>query len=553
MATFTGYRLTDINTAISPNRAPFLEFIDDDIRPGVMDPDTIPISPGDRSIGSVPFINKTVTGHYEGAYVEDFYNRILIEPVFINFGSVLSTQQQEITVFNGYLSSRTIEDITLNDFDINIIFQGDTTPDTYLPLEERIHTITITPDGPPAIDASIDYDWEGTSDDITVDFVGSRIILIPAVFRPNMRERLLWLNNVMVSRDGTEQRVRHREAPRQQFIFQAYFNRNDRNFIENLAYGRRGGQFGIPVWPESREGSSITAGDTVINVDTQYGDFRVDGIALAWESTRKFHAFQIDELTDTTITPFGEIPEDLDSPLIIPVRTVRFLSDPVRSTTGYDAVFSASVEVLDNIKLETTASPVQVNGEDFYDEEPLMVNMDGVPDRYNTRVDLIDYDTGVLTQITPWTYNRVDRQFQLVLEGLEDIWNFRLWLHRRAGRLVPFYMPTFENNFFILDRGILTDVLECQNDEYTSQSSTRDRLAVRKTDGTWVFREVLSSFVNVSGNDVITLDSALDFDYNELDFVSYLGLKRLSSDTFQITWLSNNVARVSVPVTEISS
>jgi hypothetical protein len=553
MATFAGYRLTEINTAVSPERAPFLGFIESAIFPSAIQPEVEFIGPGDRSIGTIPFISKTVTGYYEGSYVEDFYNRILIEPIFINFGSVLSTQESTIKVFNGYLTNRTLDNITLNNFDDNTFFIGDTPPDTYLPLEERTHIIQILPAGPPGIDASIDYDFEGTQDDITVAFTGTRIILLQFTFRPNLREKLLWSTDIMIARDGTEQRVRNRDAPRQQFLFQAYANKNDRNLVENLLYGRRGLQAALPVWTENRAGESITAGDTTINVSTLYGDFRVGSLALVWESSRKFHAFQIESLTDTTLTAPQAIPEDFASPLIMPIRTIRFLNDPTRNATGYDAVLSAAVEVTDNIKLDTSASAIQFNGEDFYDEEPLMISSDGVRDRYNTKVDLIDYTTGLVEQVVPWEYNRVTRQFRLVLEGLEDIWNFRLWLHRRSGRLVPFYMPTFENNLFIQDRGTLTDILTCQNDLYTSQASTRDKLAFRKTDGSWVFRTVLSSEVDEFGNDIITLDSALDFDYSELEFVSIMGLKRLSSDTFEMTWLSNNVAVVSVPITEISS
>lgn len=544
----------EIATGVSSNRPPWMASIDFAITGSATEGIVGALGEGIKTHVQ-PLVNPglTHTGYLAPSYKDVFYNRILIEPIFIDFGSVLSVQQQDILVFNAYLSNRTESNITLNDFDSNTTFIGDSTPSVYLPLEERVHSIIIAPDGPPNISASIEYDWQGTSDDITVDFIGTRIVLLRITYRAGVKENLLWLNNVMESRNGTEQRVRHRDAPRQQFAVQAYLNKDDRNLIENITYGRRGATFAIPVWTESRDGDPITAGDTLVNVSTLYGDFRLDGLALIWESSRKFHAFQIDAITDTSLTTDRGVPTDFDNPIIMPIRTARFLNDPTRNTTGYDGVFTGAFEVTDNIKLATSASAVQYNGEDFYDDIPLMSNTNGLPDTYNTRVDLLDYKTGIIELVAPWNYNRVNRQFELILDGLEEIWNFRLWLHRRAGRLVPFYMPTFENNLTIIDRGILTDVLTCRNDEYSGQSKPRENFAFRRSDNTWYFRNVISSAVNTLNQDSLVLDSALGFDYTELEFSSYMELKRLASDKIELTWLSNNVALVSLPITEISA
>lgn len=555
MTTSTGYLITDIITGVSSNpltRPTWYQSIDYDNHGSATTGEIEVLSPG-ASTFVLPTVSPdlTNTGYIAGSYRDVFYDRILIEPVFIDFGSVLSVQQQDILIFNAYLADRTLYNITLNDFDDNTTFVGDTTPTDYLPLEEKTHSIIIAPDGPPNIEASIDYDWESTSDDIRVNFIGTRIVLLRITFRSGVKESLIWLTNVMESRNGIEQRVRHRDAPRQQFAVQAYLNKDDRNLVENIMYGRRGTTFAIPVWTESREGSSITSEDTIINVNTLYGDFRLDGLALIWESSRKFHAFQVDAITDTTITTDRGVPNDYDNPIIMPVRTARFLNNPTRNATGYDGIFSGVLEVTDNIKLDTTASDTQFNSKDFYDDEPLMKGTVGVPDKYNTRIDLLDYETGVINLVSPWNYNRVTRQFELVLDGLEEIWNFRLWLHRRAGKLVPFYMPSFENNLTILDRGILTDSLTCRNDEYSGQASSRENMAFRRSDDTWHLKTVISSAVNPNNQDAIVLDSALGFDYEELEFASYMGLKRLSSDKFELTWLSNNVALVTVSITEI--
>jgi hypothetical protein len=139
-----------------------------------------------------------------------------------------------------------------------------------------------------------------------------------------------------------------------------------------------------------------------------------------------------------------------------------------------------------------------------------------------------------------------------LLEGLEAIWEFRLWLHRRAGRIRPFYMPTYETNFTILSEGTLSDEIEVRNDDFTNIASDRTRICVLDTSGTWYFRTITSSEVIESGNDTITLDSTLDIDVDDVVFMGYIGLKRLTSDTAEFTWYANNVAAITLAITEIS-
>jgi hypothetical protein len=165
---------------------------------------------------------------------------------------------------------------------------------------------------------------------------------------------------------------------------------------------------------------------------------------------------------------------------------------------------------------------------------------------------VLDNESGLISQYAPWDNLRIGRSFELILEGLQEVWEMRQWLDRRAGKLTPFWMPTFENNLKVLNTGTVVDSLEVVNADYSVQSSARKTIVIKKTDGSYVFREIIDAIFNaISGNEDLTLDSSLNFDASEIDEVNFIGLKRLNSDQIEFDWLANNVVSVTLPIIEL--
>ena len=495
--------------------------------------------------------NFNFTGHVAPSYADIFYNRILIEPIFIDFGTIISDQTRTLMVFNGFFSNVTLDDIVQQAFDVGMELVGDPAPTSYFPLQERTYEIRVNIAGPPNIDASLVFDWQAGIDSIAVTITGSRIVMLPVTFRDRVRETLVWRTDVLNSYNGTEQRVRSRLSPRQQLSIRAYLDRLERNRVENLIYGWRKRIWALPMWIESRPAEAVTAGESVINADTRYGDFRVGRLAVLWESPRKFDVFQIQDLSANTITANRSINQDFPSPVLMPVRSARMLRDPTRNASGHDGVLDAQFEVTDNITLPTSASPVQYLGEDVYFEEPLVTSDDGLRDGYQHRIDLMDFQTGVVEIFAPWNHIRINREFELVLDGQQEIWEFREWLHRRGGRQRPFYMPTYENNLILLTPGTLTDAFEVKEDDYSTQSASRNHIVFFLKDGSHLFRTIIASEVTVDSTTSIRVSEVLNVNADDVDQISYVGLKRLASDRIELTWLPNNVATSNVPITEL--
>jgi hypothetical protein len=497
------------------------------------------------SLRGLPF-----TGYVTPTYADDFYNRILMEPVTLDFGSVITEQTLSITVWNAYFVPVRLDNVIENNFDSGMLFSGQTVPSDFTALEERSYDITVNPDGPPSIDASITFDWEPGIDNTTTAIVGSRVLMLPVIFGVGATESLEWKTNILNSWDGTEQRIRARTAPRQRLSVRAYLPRSNMHRIDNLLYRSREQGWVIPLWTEARQGSAVTQNDTVFNVDTRYGDFRVDSLAILWESATKYNVFQISNLTDSTITATSGANDDYDAPWVMPVRSIRLMGNPVRTTSGYDAILEIQALVTDNILLSTSPSSQQFNSEDTWFEEPLAPSADGAPDSYQHRIETIDFETGKFSVFAPWDNIRIGRNVEFIFEGLQAIWEFRNWLHRRSGRLVPFYMPTFENNFKILSTGVIGTAFEAVDWDYDLSLSSRSHIVFRLTDGTWEPRTITDSQV-VAGNLQVTISPSLTRDASEIIDVCFFGLKRLNTDVVSMTWLQNNVLRVTLDILEI--
>jgi hypothetical protein len=517
-------------------------------------PQGLGVYAGARTGGSpISWEENTYAGTIAPGWGTGFYNRILIEPTFIDFGSILGTQSFEIEIFNAYLADSTLSDLVETNFRTGLTLTADATPTVYGALEERTYTLEAVLAGPPRIDATLTFDWLAPIVDIDVSIIGTRIVLLPVTYRARMRETLIWKTDVLNSYNGTEQRVKVRRYPRHRLSVKAYLDREERTRVENLIYGWRQRDWAIPIWHEARKADSpVLEDDTIIDVDTQYADFRVDGLAALWESPKKFDVFQIDSFTASSITLTRGVNSDFDDPWVMPVRTARMVKNPIRRTTGYDAVLDTILEVTDNYAYPADASAIQYLGEDTFFMEPLQTGRDGSPDTYEHRMVVIDNVSGLVNQYAPWDNIRIQRDFELILEGAQEIWEFKQWLYRRAGKLVPFYMPTYEYNLRVLNTGTVVDSLEVVENDYATQATSRNHIVIKQTDGTYLFREIIDAEINqISGNTDLTLDVSLNIDASTIDEVNFIGLKRLSSDQIDLEWLANSVVSVTVPIVEL--
>lgn len=551
MATFTGFLAPSSVNVAQTNRPGWLSERLFNDTPTVYTGASVGIS-GTATLNNPLPISLSYTGFLAGGYGDIFYNRILISPLLVDVGNLISGQTREVLVFNAFFSSVTLNAIVSANNE-GVLLTGPATPLVLSALQEQNYSLTISLEGPPEIDATFTFQFADSIDDIVIRVIGSRIVLLPYYSSAPATERLEWLTQVLTARDGTEQRITLRKSPRQQMTFNSRIAIPELSRVSNLFYGWRKRVWAVPIWSEARIASSVVENDQSITVDTRFGDFRVNGLAVIWNSERKFDIFEIISFTDNQINLDRGINADYANASVVPVRLMRMTSDPNRNTNGVNGSISVAFESIDNVELISSfGSEPFSDGIEVYLEEPLL-NPDFIDDRYNSRVDVVDFQTMAPSIFSPWVFTKINRQFLLVLEGLQEIWEFRQWLHRRSGRAIPFYMSSFENDFrFVDSSGEITSTLVFFNDEQATQGVLRTRIVIKLFDGTLLYRTIDNIGVDASNNVVVNLDTPLvGVDIEDVELVSYIGIKRLTSDRIEFQWLPNNVARVVVPITEV--
>ena len=483
------------------------------------------------------------------SYADQMYNRIRYLPAAINLGALVSGQTQDLVVWNQHYTTQVLTALGLVN-GAGVTVTGPTSNFAHAENSYQTYTITVDAEGPSVVDAQLVFDW-ATVPDYSLPIVGTRVVPFPFLYSKGAKESLTWQTRVLTSNNGSEQRIRVRRSPRQSFSVRAFVPFHLHNMAESLLFGWRDNHWGVPVFPEQRTLNAGTiVGSSTVNVDTANGQFVEGGIGIIYNSPTDYEIIQIMAVTSTTITTVSPLTKVFTANAICcPVLSCRMVSSPTRQTTGFGSVIMAEFEAIKNSVVPSAASPVQFLGEDVFLDEQLSIE-DGVKDVYTSRVDKLDYASGNVGTFAPWDNPKKSRTFGLQFDDTEELYDFRTWLHRRAGRLRPFWVPTHEVNLKFVGTGPVNTELLVKDEGQFAYGQNRTHIMVVSGED-----KILTTITNMTAaNGIITLAIDVDLNraYSDLSHGEYIGLNRLASDRIEISHGSNFDSYVSVPIIEVS-
>lgn len=497
------------------------------------------------------------TGAHCGAFSDDYYYRIYLQPSRIEFGNLVIPATRTVEVWNAYPDPVTIFQL---DGDTEGLALGFFPPAKLRGLEDVLYDVSATLDGPSFVDTLLTLHFSaGGTRDLAISYGRVLVMGLLHDWQSGFTERLEWLTDVLTMRDGGEQRVRLRADPRRSFEFAVleYGNGSQLDLLMNVWQSR---VYAVPVWTDkARLASAIYPGDTVLAVSTTDLDYRPGGLAIVGTSIGGTEALEILSLTANSITlkrpALGNWPVGA---WIAPARLGRL---PAQQTVTRPTAAIAQARLRFDLEdltatVTATSSPIQYRGYDTLLRHPNRV--EDVSIDYQRLVDVLDVDTGTPVVIDIPNRAFIVRRFQFLVPDRADLTVMRGWLAARAGRQVPFWVPTWERGLevaqpFALDatavlvqaRGFAT---------YYHDMPGRQDVAFLHNNGTWTLRRITAfEFVDETV-ERMRIDAALGVACTPADFqiVCFLELARLESDAVEIFFETDRVARVALPLRSIN-
>ena len=496
---------------------------------------------------------------------------MLISPSVLALGNVVSDVISTAVIRNTYRrDTQTINSID-NNAGAGISISGATPPATLQPLQDRVYTITVTTDGPPQIDGTID--WNTTYGTLTLTITGTRIIIFPYPPQKDVIENLQWVTDIIKAADGTEQRFSVRRNPRQSVSYEIVAEDvGEINNIRNLFGGWTARIFGLPLWWDERALiADVSIGDDFVRVRADgldYPDFRVGGLAMIYQENLDGsvtqETLQVSSIGQTGASPISEegvlrfvttTTNSFDGELatLVPVLPAVLVEGASVQTpqAGDSALFSTRFDMLADSQSEIRAIEVDVYPElDDFDGRPTLIITDrnfsgsSLAEKFNQQVNRVDFTLGKFSQDSQELTSRIQAPFTWIAESVQTAYQIRQLLFHLKGKWRNVWLPTWRDDFIVnANIGVSSVSIDVDNQGFAKflgdVNSPWSGLRIRLNDGQVSYHRITSAVEIDSTTDRINIDPATPFGSTvapgDIEQVDLLLLVRGAQDEIQIT------------------
>lgn len=493
---------------------------------------------------------KNISASMNSAYLYDFYDRIHITPQLIALGNLVSSQTRDIGVWNAYLTPKQLLSVGLQNADgISVNLQTDP-PIYYGALQEQIHIVSISTVGSISIDTFIAFVFEAPTIGPKARITGNRVVV--SSFKPlaEFVETLEWRTDIIKSVAG-EQRIALREAARQSFDYDFFFESETFAKAKAMASARSFYPYAVPIWGEAEKASTINTGDTVIFVNTLFSDFRVDSLIAIYTDSSNVEAGEILSLANDSITLKLPVTGQYTNASVAPMRLALTLEGFKFNRKVADHVnASASYTVTDNINLAGTSPFPQYSGLDVFNKPTVLIS--SANERIYQSMDVFDNGSGIIELDTISDF--IDKTYTVswFTETLQERWIMRKWLHKIKGRLKAFWLPSWNHDIELDSTVEATAVSMLIKPIGYEAYLGRTDIMIELIDGSTFYRKVLSGSI-VGYRESLSIETSLGVQVTPetVRRICFMSKVRFDTDSVSINYQLPKIATFSANVKEI--
>lgn len=494
-----------------------------------------------------------LAGDKQAAFGGDLYERLSISTPAIALGSVIGLQSRTFTVWNAFTRAQILADVTeLNVEGITLTGgpNGGATPYQFAPLEESTYTVTVSPSGPPTIDAL--YTWDFAPYDLTLSITGSRVT--PWSFQPDwsggILERMEWRTDILQSFDASEQRGALRIGPRKSYEFESFFEGKERRYAESLLWDWGSRTWALPVWNDGQDlGATLAAGSTTIAISTTGRDFVAGSYAIIWQDALNFEVLEVLSVAANLLTLKRPTTDTWSATArLYPARLARIMDQvTVPRWDGKTSGARVSFDVVGPVDY-TAASATTYRSRPVLTTRP---NWQGGFDVEMTRkLAVIDNITGGVAYDDesgiPATRQRM--RFLFATKAEQD--TFRKLLYSLAGRTGSVWVPSWTNDLpiaaLIAPGATAIDVEWSGYTQHHAMAVGRRDIRIELYDGTVYYRRILTSIEMDENTERLGIDTAIPVLVNVADvaMISFMTLARLDADAVELAHWTGDTAEL---------
>ena len=355
-------------------------------------------------------------------------------------------------------------------------------------------------------------------------------------------ESLAFSTYMFESHNGTEQRTALRETASQILNIDYVTVRKAMGQNFNVLYGGLRLKWAVPVDIEWQRITS--ASSDFITCNTSIYDYRSDSLALIKKGSERI-VVEIKEVRSDGLKLYQSV--DLQNFTLCPLRVGFILGDVSSSINAIWGQPKLQFQVIDAPHMNVPA-PAQFLGHDLYFKR-LLLDGGALNVTVLQHQTVVDFGLGPIDQHTNWLHAKYGKPMRSLMKTQQDLFEYRQFLFRRLGMYRPFWMPTFERNFYVKNTGNVATTLDVESNQYLEFATHRKHIAI-KANNIWT-AHTISNAVRVGANTRLTISPALNKPASGIQMISYLGLHRLNNDSTDIQYKGANITESAVSILEV--
>jgi hypothetical protein len=519
--------------------------------PTLMGPDETDFARG-ALVDELPISENVVnkTGGTLGTFGFDFFNRIHASARTIDLGNVVGNQTFTFDLWNAFAYGLTVTSLDESGLDGVELSGVGTPPVQFLAFEELVYTITVTADGPPALDAILTWHFSD-GETRTLEILGRRVI--GWAFSPDwsqgLVERLEWNTDVLRSYNGHEQRRKKRIGARRGLEFDFTVQAANFRRFETTLFGWQARVFAVPLWWDERIlAVDLPIGSSSIAVDTTFTEFAAGGLALIRSTDVDAEVISIDSITDSSITlaraTLGDWPA---GSRIYPAALMRL------AQTQQISRWDGETSYLRAQFLGTTAALYAADGgATTYLGYPVLTvraSIDGdLTVSYDRVLDTLDNGIAPPVLVDQTGIPLGSQHHGFAAHSRADVAALRKLLYYLAGRYAAVWVPTWTSDVVptvTIANGAANIDVEAQGYPlYVNAAPGRNHLRVELTDNSVLYFKVTGSSTIDSVTERLTISpvSPQNIPLSTIRQVSFMRLMRLDADAVELLhWTGQDV------------